>query len=205
VGSFHGIEVGTGIELMLSEGPEDVAVSASKDEYRDRIVTRVENGILKIHYDNQLKSINKRGESKSLKAYVAYRNLDVLNANTGAEVKINGSLKAATLKMEVNTGAEVNGELNVGTLSVKQNTGSKVTLSGKADKLDVEGDTGSKFKGDDLLTTNCSANVSTGAQVVVKTDKELQAKANTGGIIKYKGGATVVDIKTNTGGSVTKI
>ena len=35
----------TGIKLMLSEGnTEEVAVSADKPEYRDKIVTKVENG-----------------------------------------------------------------------------------------------------------------------------------------------------------------
>ena len=205
-GSFHGIEVGTGVELMLSEGStEEIAVSASKPEFRDKLVTEVKNGILKIHYESQVGAINRTRENKNLKAYVSYKTLDILNANTGAEVKINGILKSASLDMEVNTGALVNGEVNVTTLKLKQNTGSKVTLTGKADKLEVEGDTGSKFKGDDLSTSSCLAKVSTGAQVSVRAEKELEAKANTGGNVRYKGNATQVDIKTNTGGSVSKI
>lgn len=207
VGSFHGIDVGTGVELMLGEGnTEEVAVSASTVEFRDKIVTKVENGILKIHYESKLGSINNRREDKRLKAYVSYKMLDRLYANTGAEVKINGILKSNSLDLQANTGALVEGEVNIATiLKVNQNTGSKVTLSGSADKLEIGGDTGSKFKGDDLSTSGCSASVSTGAQVSVRAEKQLQAKANTGGLIRYKGNATQVDIKTHTGGSVTKI
>ena len=41
VSTFHGIEVGTGIELSLMEGSsEEVAVSAATTEFRDKIVTR---------------------------------------------------------------------------------------------------------------------------------------------------------------------
>ena len=206
IGSFHGLEVGTGVELMLSEGSsEDGAVSASKTEFSDRLITEVKNGILKIHYDNQLGAINKMREDKKLKAYVSYKTLDMLNATTGAEVKINGVLKSNSLDMDVNTGALVDGEVNVTMLRLKQNTGSKVTLTGKADKLEVEGDTGSKFRGEDLSTSSCQAKVSTGAQVSVNAEKELDAKANTGGNVRYKGNATLIDIKTNTGGSVSKI
>src|SRR6478735_8957527 len=98
IGSFHGINVGTGIELLLSEGStEEIAVSASDPEFRDRIVTKVDNGILKIYYDSKLGSINRRHETKNLKAYVSYKNLDVLHANTGAEVKIDGVLKSNSL------------------------------------------------------------------------------------------------------------
>ena len=55
VSGFHGIEVATGIKLILTEGSsENVAVSAATAEFRDKIVTKVVNGILKIHYDAKL-------------------------------------------------------------------------------------------------------------------------------------------------------
>lgn len=206
VSSFHGINVGTGIELLLTEGgTEEVAVSAATTEFRDKIVTKVENGILKIHYENKMGSINRKKENKYLKAYVSYKMLDMLDANTGAEVEINGVLKSVSFNLRANTGALVNGEVDIDALRVSQNTGSKITLSGKADKLEIDGDTGSKFKGEDMSTTNCSVTVSTGAIVSVKAEKELQVKANTGGSVKYKGNAIIREIKTNTGGSVTKI
>src|SRR5688572_24294295 len=76
VGSFHGVEVATGIKLVLTQGnAEEVAVSASTTEYRDNIITKVENGILKIHYNYELK-INRNKEKKELKAYVSYKTLD---------------------------------------------------------------------------------------------------------------------------------
>lgn len=206
VGSFHGIDVSTGITLWISEGSsEEVAVSASDTEFRDKIVTKVENGILKIHYDNKIGSINKRKESKNLKAYVSYKTLDRLLANAGSEVQINGVLKSNSLDLVANSGAYVDGEVNIGSLQVSQNTGSKITLSGKAGKLEVEGDTGSKFRGENLVTDTSEAIVKTGAQVYINAEKAIQAKANSGGQIKYKGKATMIDIKTGSGGSISKI
>jgi hypothetical protein len=206
VSNFHGIDVGTGIELILTEGNmEEVAVSAATTEWRDKIVTKVENGILKIYYENKLNSINTKKEKKELKAWVSYKSLDRLNANTGAQVEIEGTLKASSMKMNVNTGATVKGLVNIDDLFVDQNTGSEVTLTGKAEKLDVSGDTGSMFKGIDLETSNCNAKVSTGAGIYITVQKELYIKANTGGYVKYKGDAGIREIKTNTGGTVSKI
>ena len=206
VTTFHGIEAGTGIKLILTGGSsEEVAVSAATTEFRDKIITKVENGILKIYYETKTGAINKKKESKDLKAYVSYKALDLLHATTGAEVKINGVLKSASFDMKASTGAIVDGEVDIAALKVSQSTGSKVTLSGKADKLDIDGDTGSKFKGEDMSTSSCSVEVSTGAIVSVKAEKELQVKANTGGSVKYKGNATIREIKTSTGGSVNKI
>jgi hypothetical protein len=206
ISGFHGIEVSTGIQLMVTEGTtEEVAVSAVKEEYRDRIVTKVENGILKIYYDNKLKAVNSNKEKKELKAYVSYKSLDRLDANTGAQVDIQETLKAASLKMMANTGAVIKGRVDVKELDIHQNTGSVVTLSGNADKLVIEGDTGSMFKGSDLKTGNCTATTSTGAGIYVTVDKELNVRANTGGFVKYKGDAGIKEIKTHTGGSVSKI
>ena len=206
VSTFHGIEVGTGIELSLMEGSsEEVAVSAATTEFRDKIVTRVENGLLKIYYETKTGAINKTKETKYLKAYVSYKALDLLHATTGAEVKINGVLKSASLDMKATTGALIEGEVDIAALKISQSTGSKITLSGKADKLNIDGDTGSKFKGEDMSTSSCSVEVSTGAIVSVKAEKELQVKASTGGSVKYKGSPTVKEIKRSTGGSVNKI
>jgi hypothetical protein len=56
-----------------------------------------------------------------------------------------------------------------------------------------------------MSTVNCNVNVGTGARVTVKAEKELEVRATTGGNVKYKGNALIREIKTNTGGSVSKI
>jgi len=186
VGTFHGIDVATGIKLILTKGEaEEVAVSASTTEFRDKIVTEVVNGVLKIHYETKMGAINKRSENKNLKAYVSYKAIDKLNVTTGAEVEIKGVLKSASLKMIANTGGVVKGAIDV-------------------DELDVDGDTGSMFKGYELKTDNCDVRVSTGAGIYISVDKELNVRANTGGYVKYKGNAGIREIKTNTGGAVSR-
>ena len=206
VGNFHGVHVATGIELILTSGDvQQVAVSASKSEYRDKITTKVEGGILKIEYENKLNAKNTKKEKKNLKAYVSYTSLDVLNAHTGAEVQIEGTLKSSSLKMEAHTGARITGKVDIDDLSVDQGTGSDVKLSGEAEKLTVEGDTGSMFHGIELRTSNCTVTASTGAGIYITVDKELNVKANTGGYVKYRGDAGIREIRTNSGGQVKKI
>lgn len=205
VGSFHGIDVATGIQLVLTpDQSEQVVVSAAAPEYRDRIVTEVVNGILKIHYDSKLASINRRNEAKKLRAYVSYKSIDHLAVTSGAEVNIEGVLQAASLDLKANTGGLVTGEVNITSLNVDQDTGSKIDLTGKAENLEVEGNTGSKFTAYNMQTVSCKVNVSTGAKVSVQVEKQLQVRASTGGAVSYKGDAAIKEIKTNTGGSVSK-
>ncbi len=206
VAGFHGIEVATGIKLILSESTsEAVAVSAADTEHRDKIITRVENGILKIYYESKFGAINKKNQSKNLRAYVSYKKLDQLHVSTGARVEIDGVLNSSSLRLTANTGGLVNGKVDIATLTIDQNTGSKITLTGKAGNFDAEGDTGSKFLGEWLETSNCSIRVSTGAGVYINVQKELNVKANTGGYIKYKGNGGIREAKVNTGGHVSRI
>ena len=203
---FHGIDVATGIHLTLTNGnTEEVAVSAATTAFRERIITKVENGILKIYYESKTNAINSGREKKELKAYVSYKTLSQLDVTTGAEVWIDGMLESTTLKINANTGARIHGKVSSSELKVDQNTGSIITLSGQTEKLEVEGSTGSKFEGEELVSSNCNAKVSTGARVWVTANKELSAKAHTGGNVKYKGEPAVKEIKKGTGGTVSKI
>lgn len=205
VGEFHGIEVATGVHLHLSNGATaEVAVSASAAEFRDRIVTEVKNGILHIHYDSKTGAINRRREAKELKAYVAVTNLDELRVITGAIVSIQGTLKLPALKLQATTGAVVKGEVDLGQMKVHQNTGSVVKLTGKTGSLQVEGNTGSQFTGENLVAGTCQAEVSTGAQVQVHADRELEIKASTGGQVRYAGNPQIRAINVNSGGQVKR-
>jgi len=206
VGNFHGIEVGTGIRLFLSNGAtEEVVVSADKTEFRDKIIAEVENGILKLHYDTKLGSVNKKNETKNLRAYVSYKQLNKLIVSTGAVVEMKNVLSTPSLELSATTGATFNGEISTTSLKIDQSTGSRVMISGKADKLEAEGSTGSKLEGEELKTMNCSVIVNTGARVTITAEKELKVKAGTGGTVKYKGNASVTEVKSNTGGTVSKI
>src|SRR3954462_6083745 len=72
ISSFHAIEVSSGIDLILKQGSEEaVAVSASTPEITSRIKTEVENGKLKIYFDNRGWNDDNNNKKKGMKAYVS--------------------------------------------------------------------------------------------------------------------------------------
>ena len=77
---FHAIKVSSGIDLYLSSGNEAVAVSASETKFRDKIKTTVENGVLKIWYESEGLNIS-WNEKRNLRAYVSYKQLDMLSGS----------------------------------------------------------------------------------------------------------------------------
>jgi len=203
VKNFHGIRVSNGIHLYLSQGNEEaVAVSASEEEYTHRIKTIVEDGILKIYYDNGNHSWHNDG--KRLRAYVSFKTIDQLKGNSGAEVEVDGTIKSSDLNFDFSSGASFSGRVESNSLKVEQNSGAETQISGTTGNLRVEASSGSNFKGYDLETESCDANTSSGATLKVTVKKELTASASSGGQIYYKGSGVIRDISTSSGGEVSR-
>jgi hypothetical protein len=184
ISSFHAIETSSGIEVIMTKGDkEELAVSVSKTEYMNEVRTVVENGVLKISRSNDWKWWRQWKDWK-IKVYVSYVNVDAIKANSG------GSVNATDVSFEK--------------LAVRMNSGGIITLSGKVEMLDVDGSSGAQFKGYSLNANNCKADVSSGAGVQITVSKEISAKANSGGFVRFKGDGLIRDINVNSGGSVRR-
>ena len=204
-GSFTGISVSSGIDLYLTQGNEEsIAVSASEQKHLDRLKTEIVNGTLKIYYDNKGVTWKSSGKA-NLKAYVSFKTLQKLHVSSGSDAVVNGSISADNFDLDVSSGADFKGAIIAKTLSVDVSSGASISISGKSDKLKVDVSSGADFKGYDLVTDYCDASASSGAGVHVTINKELNAKASSGGDIHYKGTALIRDIKTSGGGSVKKV
>lgn len=203
VSGFHAIEVSGGIDLYLSQGEEAVAVSASKTEYRDKIVTEVKNGVLKIWFDwkNGLKF---NWDNHKLKAYVSVKSLDGLKASGGSDIDVDGTIKTTKLDMGISGGSDFKGNIESDDLKIEASGGSDVSISGKATKLTIDVSGGSDFSGYDLASDICNVEASGGSDVRVTVNKELSADASGGSDVYYKGSGLIRDLKTS-GSSIKKV
>lgn len=205
VKGFHAIKVSTGIQLMLNQSrTEAVAVSASTEEDRNKIKTVVENGVLKIYYDNDSWKFWRYNDNKKLKAYVSVISIDGMDASAGASINIEGTVKSSKLDVDVSSGAVVKGNIDVSTLKVDQSSGAVINLSGSVTDLTVDGSSGSIFRGYELTVENCNVDASSGGGIQVTVNKELSVEASSGGYVNYKGQGVIKNIKTSSGGIVSK-
>lgn len=202
--AFTAITVSDGVDLYLTQGTEEsIAVSASEQKYMDRFKTVVEEGNLKIYFDN--KGLNWLGsERRKLKAYVSFKTLEKLHASSGAGVNMKSLLTVNKLECSFTSGAQFTGEVNIAQLTVSQNRGSSFEISGKTGELQVDVSSGAIFKGYELAVDFCEAKASSGGGVRITVNKELNAKANSGGAIRYKGAAVIKDLNVSSGGIVKK-
>ncbi|MFT3936457.1 MAG: head GIN domain-containing protein [Chitinophagaceae bacterium] len=204
VGSFHGIKVSQGIELIMKQGSaEAVAVSAVSKEYRDNIKTEVEGGVLKIYFDTKwYKNWNSNG--KKLKAYVSFKQLDYLHGSSGSTTTVDGNISTNDLKIELSSGAGFRGAVEANSVNVDNSSGATAHISGKAGNAVLEASSGAGVYGYDLVSDKCDAHASSGGSIQVSVNKELAAHASSGGDVRYKGTGVITNVSTGSGGSVKK-
>ncbi|MFI5152719.1 MAG: head GIN domain-containing protein [Chitinophagales bacterium] len=204
VTGFHAINISGGIDLYLAQGSEAVAVSASKTEYRDKIRTVVENGVLKIYLERDGAPWNWNWHNPKLKAYVSFSSLEDLKASGGSDIYLQGSIKVEKLHVNISGGSDLHGRVDIRDLSIHQSGGSDADISGSATNLTVDASGGSDLKGYDLVTENCQIQASGGSDAQITVNKELNANASGGSDIYYRGNGVIREVKSSGSSSVTK-
>ena len=204
VGSFHAIRIEDGIDLYLTQGNEEaVAVSASKDEYRDKITTKVENGVLFVYYGEE-RGFNITWRDRKLRAYISVRDIDEIKASSGSDVILKGTLTAKKLMLDLSGGSDFVGDVKSTELEIEMSGGSDVNISGSANNLKVNGSGGSDFNGYKLAAEYVIIQVSGGSDAQLNVTKELFAEASGGSDIDYRGSPEIKRKSSSGGSSVTK-
>jgi hypothetical protein len=204
VSGFHSIKISHAIDLFLSQGDEEgVAVSAKNDEYRDKIKTVVENGVLRIWYDEDDHFWKNTG-NKRLRAYVSFKTLQKLTASGACDVMVSGTIKAEKLEMNLSGASDFKGAVQTNEMNVDISGASDVDITGTVASLHVEASGASDFKGYDLQAENCWASASGASDIKITVNKELTAVASGASSVHYHGSAVVKDNKTSGASSISK-
>ncbi len=202
--SFNKISISSGIEVFLTQGNENsLAVSMNDEKYNELFKTEVENGTLKIYFDQKGTDWN-NSKNRKLKAYVSYKTLEAISCAAGSITKLTNTLNTGNLALTFSSGSLFNGDINATDVKANASSGASATVKGSFKKLTIDASSGAIFKGSELTTSTCIASVSSGAVIKIDVQKEITASANSGGLVSYTGAATLSKGNINSGGSVKK-
>lgn len=200
--SFSAIHVQNGIDLYLSQGnSEAVAVSASQTEYRNKIITEVVNGTLKIYYKHE-DGIQMNWGNKKMKAYVSFKTLSSLDASGGSDVFAEEGISTNQFSLSLSGGSDFKGKVTGSDIKMDASGGSDIYVSGKAASLAVSASGGSDVHAYDFITDNCNVEASGGSDIFITANKELNVSSSGGSDVHYRGNASVK--KNTSGGSGVK-
>lgn len=223
VGEFSGIQVSTGVIVNFNqESPTNVKVIADADKLQ-YIVTKVEDGVLKVYVDNKGK---KNLKFKNISVNVSSPQMNTIKTSSGAIfnsiTKINernltvdvssGSVVNGTFSVSdnadvsVSSGAVINSDISSKNITIKGSSGGAVNLGGKANMGMIDVSSGAVCNAEELKFNTLTAESSSGAVISGNVTDMLKAKASSGGIIKYKGNPKIeANISKMSGGALKQI
>ena len=107
--------------------------------------------------------------------------------------------------IDVSSAAKVSGAVKSDRCEVEASSASNTELAMLTMACTVETSSASKIDASELNARKASADVSSGASIKVNSSRELDAKASSGGSIRYKGPSTLALTQTtSSGGSVSR-
>ncbi|HEU5166745.1 MAG TPA: head GIN domain-containing protein [Chitinophagaceae bacterium] len=203
---FHAIKISNAFDVYISQGNEDaVAISASKAEYREKIITKVENGVLIIRFDDDKKFWKGwNGDKTKLKAYISVKKLDKLDVSGACDVYFEDGISAEELYVNLSGASDLKGKIDAKKLRFDISGASDATISGNAAELSIDASGASDFKGFDMVTNYCTTEASGASSVSITVNKELNAKASGASSVRFKGEGLIRDIKTSGSSNVTR-
>ncbi|MEN8247323.1 MAG: head GIN domain-containing protein [Bacteroidota bacterium] len=195
---FTEVSVGEAVKLTLVKGSKNEAkITSSNIDLRD-IETEVSGDRLRIGIDGR--HYNNIGVSITL----TYKEIDELNVSSAANAKTEGAIKTENFEITVSSAGEANIEIEVKKLKVDVSSAGDLWLKGKAINQMVEVSSAGDYEGFELVCEVAAVRVSSAGSAEVNATKEIEANANSGGSINYKGNPDKVYVNSSSGGSVKK-
>lgn len=182
-------------ELIAGDQERIEIISRGLDAEKINIVQQ--NRTLKV---STLRPFMNDNDKVEIKIY--YRTLNALIANAGAQIDSDDVIKVAEFYLSGGSGSEIFLEVDTDKLEVQAGEGAHLTIKGSTRDLDAGATTGGIFDGHRLDSKTARLRAGTGGEVSANVTESLDARANTGGIIRYQGNPEEISKRTILGGEI---
>ena len=199
--SFTGVSVGSGLTAYVSQGSQLVELKGD-EEYIKKVTTTVKDNVLYVNVENMGLNWN---FGEKVKIYVSAPEFSYIGSSGGANVFSGNIIKSKDLTLKSSGGADLKLEVEADMLTAECSGGADMELRGKAGSLDAECSGGADIEAADLVSANCKARASGGADMKVHATQSLVARASGGADIYYKGNPEKLDKSESGGGDISKM
>ena len=203
---YHGVSVSGSVELFLTQGNEEsVVISADDTNVRDKVITEVDNGILRIYLERKNKIQIDWPNKNKIRAYVSVKDIDYLSSSGSGKLHIEGNLKTDKLKVDISGSGNVEGTVTTKEFSLGISGSADADLSGTAEKSEFHISGSGNIKSYDFSTEYCNASISGSGNVRVTVTKELSAHISGSGNVYIKGDGLIRDYSASGSGKFKRV
>ena len=175
------------VELIKAEKNQVVVTGANIDEVK----ILADDGVLKIRMMTKTRF---NGNDTNVKVY--YTSLEVIDANEGAKITSESTLRQESITIKGQEGGEVHVEIDT------ESAIFKLTITGSSNKQNVTVNSGGGFNGKDLKSLQAEVHVTAGGFADINVSESIEAKVTAGGTITIYGNPEKVKKKKRLGGKI---
>ncbi|WP_321348232.1 head GIN domain-containing protein [uncultured Draconibacterium sp.] len=195
---FNELNVSRGMNVYVAMGNDYKVLVEADENLHNSIVTELQGDELRI------KAIDIIRNATSLKVYVTLPRLVAAKSSSGSNVFSENTLNVNDIVLSASSGANLRFSLEANDVTAKASSGSNIFLDGNAASINAKASSGSNIKAGDLKAKAANAHVSSGANIWLNTENELEADASSGGNVFYIGNPSTTNINKSSGGNVIK-
>lgn len=193
---FKRIEVSHGIKVIVSQSDNKSITVEADDNIQKHIITKIENGVLKIEADESYNT------SETPEVNVQLPVINGLETGSGSQITSSGVLVTENINVKSSSGSEINIEVEADAIKIESSSGSSIEATGKALKLETSSSSGSRIEAKNLMANEIIAKSESGSNTSVYPIVKLDAKASSGSSISYHKIPKTLSKEENSGGSI---
>lgn len=193
---FNKIQSRKGLNVYITMAKETSVVVEADENLHEIIKTVVEDGVLKIYSDENIR----RAKAKNI--YIKTPRINAIDAESGSSIIFENTMIVNNFEAKSSSGASAELLVNSEIINSKCSSGASMSIKGKAFSHESDASSGASINAFELKSNEVIARVSSGAHIKIFAKDKLTAKASSGGSINYEGRPLVLEKKSSSGGSV---
>lgn len=195
---FNAVSVSHGIKARLVKGNENKIEITASGIAMDRVEASVKDETLQVRLA--------KGNFKNhvVDVVITYRDIQGLEATSNASIIATAPIEAAEAYVFATTGSYIEAKIEAELMNVEIATNAKVFLSGEADRLNIKAYTNAELDGKRFEADHVNILANTAAKASFTVGSTMEGSVATAAKVFYSGNPSTLDIKTSTGGAISK-
>lgn len=201
VTNFSSIGVSNGIDLYLTQGASESLTIKGDSQLIKDVVVEQKNGSVSIRYKEGI-NWSRLFRNESIKVYVTFKKLNGLSASGGSDVYSQNTINTDVFSVSASGGSDVALAIACRDFQLNTSGGSDVKLKGRANNMNLQASGGSDVDAYEFAVDYAKVSTSGGSDANIYVNKGLEASANGGSDISYKGNAILKKTSNSKSGDI---
>jgi hypothetical protein len=202
---FHAVDVAGSFDVYITQGSTESVKVEAPAELMPRIITEVENGVLRIYNKNDgFRWGDVWGHHKKIVVYVVAKNLDRISLTGSGDAFFKEGITANNMRLNISGSGDMAGRIDAKSVDCSISGSGDMKLTGHAETSSVSLVGSGDYEARSLVTVNCAVRVTGSGDAQVNASEKIDASVSGSGDVRYTGSARSVNAHKTGSGDISR-